>query len=135
MPPALIHGGCTCSAIRYEASGPIHFQTNCHCGNCRRAIGAQAVAWIVVDRAGFRILSGEPVRYRTDTGAWRTFCGHCGTSLTYESDKRPGRVDITTGSLDDAESFPPLDDTHADEKLSWVALVEETADEAEDSSN
>ncbi|MEZ5276124.1 MAG: GFA family protein [Opitutaceae bacterium] len=135
MPSTLIHGGCACSAIRYEASGPVYFQTNCHCANCRRAIGAQTVAWIVVDRAGFRIISGQPTRYRTDTGAWRSFCGRCGTSLTYESDNRPDRVDITTGSLDDPESFPPLDDTHADEKLSWVPLVENPAEDVEAPSN
>lgn len=127
--------GCACREIRYEASGPVHFQTNCHCGNCRRAIGARAVAWIVVDRAGFRIVSGQPVRYRTGTGAWRTFCGHCGTSLTYDIDRRSDRVDVTTGSLDDAEGFPPLDDTCPDEKLSWVPLVKETSGSPEHSSD
>lgn len=116
--------GCCCGAVRYRAEPELRFQVNCHCANCRRAIGAQAVAWICVSRATFRFEQGEPVRYRTDTGAWRTFCGICGTSLTYEKDKRPDDVDITTGSLEHPENHPPRADAFAEEKLPWVPLVE-----------
>src|SRR4051812_49037881 len=94
-----ITGRCYCGYIRYTAtSAPFH-QANCHCENCRRAIGAQAVAWITVKRADFRYDNGEPSRYQTETGAWRTFCQKCGTSLTYEHDDRPDEIDITTASL------------------------------------
>ena len=102
------------------------YQANCHCANCRRAIGAQAVAWITVKRVNFRFKKGKPKRYRTDTGAWRTFCVGCGTSLTYENDKRPGEIDITTGSLDHPEDFAPSKDVFSDEKLSWVPLIRRT---------
>jgi hypothetical protein len=71
----------------------------------------------------FQITKGQPKRYRTDTGAYRTFCSDCGTPLTYENDSRPGEVDITTGSLDNPENFPPTKDVFADEKLGWVPLV------------
>jgi hypothetical protein len=118
-----IIGGCYCGAVRYRASGTILHQANCHCANCRRAVGAQAVAWITVRTSDFSFENSSPKRYRTDTRAWRTFCDTCGTSLTYESDARPGEVDITTGSLDHPEDFPPNKDVYADEKLSWVPLV------------
>lgn len=81
------------------------------------------MAWITVPTIEFTFTAGEPKRYRTDTGAYRTFCGDCGTSLTYQNDSRPNEIDITTGSLDDPESFPPAKDVFADEKLSWVPLV------------
>jgi hypothetical protein len=84
---------------------------------------AQAVAWITVPSAEFAFTEGKPERYRTNTGAYRTFCGECGTSLTYENESRPGEIDITTGSLDDPERFAPTKDVFADEKLSWVSLV------------
>ena len=67
---------------------------------------------------------GTPKRYQTETGAYRTFCDACGTSLTYENDERPNEIDITTGSLDDAEHFPPNRDVFPEEKLSWVRLVD-----------
>ena len=98
-------------------------QANCHCQNCRRAAGAQAVAWITVDRSNFRLEKGQPKKYRTETGAVRTFCDRCGTSLTYEIDKRPDEIDVTTGSLDDPEAFPPTRDVFPEEKLSWVPLL------------
>jgi hypothetical protein len=118
-----ITGGCYCGAVRFEARQIPIYQANCHCGNCRRAIGAQAVAWITVNYANFRFEKGTPARYRTDTGAWRTFCNSCGTSMTYEIDKRPDEIDITTGSLDRPEDYSPKKDVYPEEKLRWVPLT------------
>jgi hypothetical protein len=97
--------------------------TNCHCENCRRAAGAQAVAWVIVKRSDFKWETGKPHRYKTDTGAFRTFCDACGTSLTYETDRRPDEIDITAGSLDHPENFPPTKDVYPEEKLPWVDLI------------
>jgi len=118
-----IEGGCYCRKVRFSAGSTILSRANCHCDNCRRAAGAQAVAWITVPVSEFAFTKGEPKKYRTNTGADRTFCGDCGTSITYENGARPGEIDITTGSLDNAEAFPPTKDVFADEKLSWVPLV------------
>jgi hypothetical protein len=79
---------------------------------------------VIVERANYVIEKGEPKRYRTDTGAWRTFCATCGSSLTYEGDHRADQVDITTGSLDHPEFFPPTEDTWTEERIPWVALIE-----------
>jgi hypothetical protein len=122
---SLITGGCYCGRVRYSAGGETIARANCHCRNCRRAVGAQAVAWITVRLSRFRYEKGMPTRYKTDTGAWRTFCKSCGTSLTYEHDSRPGEIDVTTASLDQPEDFAPTKDVFADEKLSWVELVEQ----------
>ena len=117
-----ITGGCYCGAIRFRVESPLLSQANCHCANCRRAVGAQAVAWITVESSAFAFEKGTPQRYRTETGAWRTFCDKCGTSLTYANDSRPNEIDITTGSLDRPEDFPPNRDVFPEEKLSWVEL-------------
>lgn len=117
-----ITGGCYCGAARYRADAAPIFQANCHCANCRRAAGAQAVAWITVRNSEFAFTQGTPRRFRTETEAWRTFCEHCGTSLTYEADARPGEIDLTTGSLHRPEDFPPTKDVFPEEKLSWVEL-------------
>ena len=120
---AKVTGGCYCGAVRFQTDRAPLSATNCHCANCRRAVGAQAVAWITVNRSNFRYVKGTPKRYQTDTGAWRTFCDACGTSLTYEIGSRPDEIDITTGSLDEPEKFPPTKDFFSDEGLSWVPLV------------
>ncbi len=121
-----ITGGCYCGAIRFRAEGTPSYQANCHCANCRRAIGAQAVAWITIESSAFAFEKGSPKRYRTETGAWRTFCDRCGTSLTYENDSRPNEIDITTGSLDRPEDFPPNRDAFPEENLSWVDLIQKS---------
>jgi hypothetical protein len=118
-----IIGGCYCGAVRFTASHEPMHQANCHCANCRRAAGAQSVAWITVPVSHFAFEKGTAKRFRTETKAWRTFCDVCGTSLTYESDDRPGEIDITTGSLDHPEKFPPTKDIFPEEKLPWVPLV------------
>jgi len=123
MTPTSITGGCYCGTVRFQAAQVPLYRTNCHCANCRRAIGAQSVAWITVNRPNFRFEKGSPKKYRTETSAWRTFCDSCGTSLTYERDSRPDEIDITTGSLDHPEAFPPTKDFYPEEKLPWVPLI------------
>ena len=118
-----ITGGCYCGEVRFSASPDVRVRANCHCANCRRAVGAQAVAWIVIKRSQLQFTKGTPHRYQTETGAWRTFCPHCGTSLTYEHNKRADEIDITTGSLDHPEDFPPTKDVYPEERLRWVELI------------
>ena len=112
--------------VRYRATGEPIYRANCHCANCRLAVGAQAVAWVTVRQSEFEFEKGSPRRFRTDTGVWRTFCEECGTSLTYEADARPAEIDLTTGSLDYPDNFRPTRDVFPEEKLSWVPLCDDT---------
>ena len=122
-----ITGGCYCGKVRFKVTAEPIQRANCHCANCRRAAGAQAVAWITVPLTNFEFDQGKPAHYRTDTGAVRTFCNLCGTSLTYEIPRRPGEIDITTGSLDHPEHFAPTRDVYPEEKLPWVKLIDDSA--------
>ncbi len=115
-----ITGGCLCGAIRYRAVGTPMHQALCHCGNCRRAAGAQSVAWVTFKTDQVEFVQGERSQYKSETQATWSFCGTCGTTLSYENDRRPGDIDLTVGSLDDPELFPPNRQTFEDEKLSWV---------------
>jgi hypothetical protein len=56
--------------------------------------------------------------------AIRSFCGHCGTQLTFQSDDCSDAIDITTCSLDHPEAMPPRDHTHTSGKLPWVELFD-----------
>ena len=76
-------------------------------------------------RTAFNVLQGSLHRYKTETNAWRGFCQQCGTSISYESPKRPDEIDITTGTLDDPNQFPPKWDAFGEEKLTWVNKVSE----------
>ena len=91
---------------------------------CRRAAGSPMVGWFTVPRGSYRVVSGMSMSYRSSEHAMRTFCGTCGTPLTFESTRFPDETDITICSLDDPEQVPPRDHTRAATKLFWVKLAD-----------
>jgi hypothetical protein len=115
-----IQGGCFCGAVRYQARELPRISTVCHCDDCRRACGAQSVAWVTFPAESFSFIAGDPQSYRSSPPVARTFCGRCGTSLTYQSEERAQDIDVTTGSLDDPEAFPPTKEVFREQKLSWI---------------
>jgi hypothetical protein len=117
----MIEGGCLCGQVRYASSAEPLARTNCHCGDCRRAVGAGPAAWVILPVEGFAF-RGEPVWFRSSSWAERGFCPRCGTSLCYRRDERPGDIDILTCTLDDPESLPPEKEIRTAEKLSWTPL-------------
>jgi hypothetical protein len=66
--------------------------------------------------------------YSSSKGVTRTFCGHCGTHLTYRRDRTregveiPPLVDITVGSLDDSwlQVIRPERHLWWDSAIGWV---------------
>lgn len=112
-------GGCLCGAVRYRATGAPGHPTLCHCQSCRRAAGAPAVAWLTFPKARFAFSEGEPRRYRSSAAVERSFCGRCGTPLTYVHDAFPEGVDVTTASLDQPECAAPVDHTWVADRLPW----------------
>lgn len=113
-------GGCLCGAVRFEARGEPVGVTVCHCPSCRRAAGAQAVAWAMYPIDQVRTLAGEPRRHASSPGTLRAFCSDCGTSLSYENEQLAGMIDLTVGSFDDPESLPPQAHIWCRHRLAWV---------------
>lgn len=112
-------GGCYCGNIRYRVAGIPKYAGVCYCGDCRRIAGAQSVAWVTFAVSDFEYEKGQPVSFQSSEKVIRTFCGICGTCLTYQNKKRGTEVDITIASLDEPEKFPPRKLVFAGEKLSW----------------
>jgi hypothetical protein len=112
-------GGCLCGAVRYRVASTPLATSVCHCVSCRRASGAPVVAWVVVDVAGFAFVTGSPVAFRSSPPVLRTFCGRCGTPLTYRHDESPDTVDITTASFDFPERFAPTREIWLEHRIAW----------------
>jgi hypothetical protein len=127
----MLKGGCFCGLIRYDAEGRPFHETNCHCSICRRTAGAPFLTWFTVPRSQFRIVCGEPRRFRSTAKGTRSFCPHCGTQLTFEHEDFSDEIDVTTCSLDDPEGLPPRDHTHASSRLSWVKLADQLPEHQE----
>ena len=112
-------GGCLCGAVRYRVGGTPSFSVICHCASCRRASGAPTVAWLTFERQNFEILVGKPATFRSSPGVIRQFCASCGSALTYETDKTPVSIDVTTATLDEPGEFPPTMEVWLADQLRW----------------
>jgi len=115
-----VEGGCFCGKVRYEARGQTENSMVCHCASCRRVAGAPVVAWLTFPVDRFRFTKGEPVEFRSSAPVTRTFCGDCGTPLTYRNDRHPGTIDVTTATLDRPETYPPTHHSWLSDDVAWV---------------
>jgi hypothetical protein len=116
-------GRCLCGAIRYRATAGPKWIANCHCESCRRATGAPLTTYAGFVAKVFAFVAGQPKRFHSSPGVTRTFCGRCGSPLTYEGARWPGEVHVLIGTMDRPEHFPPARDAFAEEKLPWVPLI------------
>ena len=116
-------GGCGCGAIRFVIPEDSRRVAVCHCQDCRRLVGAQSVAWVVVPKENYKLSSGNPVTHVSSPEVVRTFCGKCGTSLTYSHSKRPDTIDVTVASLDAPDHFRPTKTTFEAERIEWCSPI------------
>ena len=103
-------GSCLCGQIRFEVDefGPL--TGNCHCSMCRKFHGAAYATIAEAHRSHFRWTAGEELLkgYTADNGTTRSFCSHCGSSLTFASPKAdPDLVEIALGCFDDEVPIEP----------------------------
>jgi hypothetical protein len=115
-------GGCLCGTIRYRVTGEPVAATLCHCGSCRRASGGTNVAWAVFDKDKFEWLAGAPTAYSSSPGIEWMFCDECGSLVGYRRASRPDHMDITTGTLDDPDRYPPDVEIWLEQKIGWETL-------------
>ena len=116
-------GRCLCGAVRYRALGAPKWIANCHCASCRRATGAPMATFAGFPAERFSYLAGAPVGFHSSPGVTRSFCGQCGTPLTYEGARWPGEVHVLVGTLDRPEDFAPTHDAFVEEQLPWLHLA------------
>ena len=115
-----LEGGCLCGAIRYTADRAPLKSMICHCTSCRRSSGAPIVAWLTLPICDFTWSQGSPTIHRSSPKVDRTFCGTCGTSLTYAHCDRPEEIDVTTATLDDPDVFPPVHHSWLEDGVRWL---------------
>ena len=66
--------------------------------------------------------TGERALYESSQGRYRSFCRHCGTTLSWEAQFRGTWCAIHVGSLDYPEDFPPTDHVFHGEAVSWMSI-------------
>jgi len=117
----IVHARCLCGAVAFELEGEPRSRTWCHCGMCRRGVGATPVAWVTFPRASFRAVAGAPRWFTSSEHARRGFCGGCGCAMLFEDARYPDELDVTTAVLDEAEQLAPERHIWVESMLSWAA--------------
>ena len=112
-------GGCMCGEIRFEVkSAPIN-SCVCYCVYCRHSAGAISLAWLTLKLEDFVYTHGSPSTYASSPGVVRTFCPKCGTSLTYAHADHKDEIEVTTGSMDNPEMYPPSGIVMPSHRVTW----------------
>lgn len=120
--PQAMTGGCFCGALRYALAGAPELVTHCHCSMCRRVAGAPLVTWATYPAGALRWTQGTPAALRSSAKAVRTFCGRCGTPLTFAEVADPSRVDVTVATMDHPETFRPQAHIWTSSQLGWAEV-------------
>ena len=103
-PGAVWHAGsCHCGRVRIQALAPPDLELlECNCSMCARS----GYLHLIVDAAGFRLLSGadDLVEYTFGTGvAKHRFCRHCGVKAFYVPRSHPDGYSVNARCLDPAK--------------------------------
>jgi hypothetical protein len=116
-----VGGSCLCGVLEFEIRLPSRFCAHCHCSNCRRAHGAAFVTWVGFQKEQVKVIAGRDLihRYLTDTGAVRSFCGRCGSTVFYEGPRWPGELHVARANINGEIDRVPSGHYYVDHRASW----------------
>jgi len=60
--------------------------------------------------------------YHSSPGVTRGICSACGSSISYENDKRPGDIDISLNCLHDPDAATPRAHIWTEDKQPWFVI-------------
>lgn len=121
-----VTGGCHCGAIRYEATGDPLYVPYCHCASCRKTTGAPVVVFINFEATKIRFTKGDRKVYWSSANVMRTFCGDCGTPISYEGDwGGKAIVEVYVSTLDDPGAFVPDRHVFYGERIKWFDVADQ----------
>ena len=114
-------GGCRCGAVRFEASAAPHHVSYCHCGDCRRASGAPVSAFVGFLAAEVT-LGGEALKTFVNGPVTRSFCGTCGSPISYVDARIADKIYFMLGVMDTPAYYKPTLHAHVREQLPFVHM-------------
>ena len=117
-----MQGHCLCGAVRFEVDLPVFACVHCHCESCRRQCSAPMTTYLGVEDGKWRWLSGTPKVFHSSPGIERSFCGDCGSPLTFRSSKLSGVMHFYVAAMEEPEAFSPTLHTAQEEQLPWLKL-------------
>lgn len=120
----LVTGSCLCGAVGFTAALPSKWCAHCHCSMCRKQHGAGYVTWVGFESGQVNITRGEDRLnwFGSSKGAQRGFCGTCGSSLFFRSERWAGELHIALGCMDDDIDRRPDANAFFDTHVEWMPI-------------
>lgn len=119
------HGQCLCGEIQYEVREFSPRMGHCHCSMCRKFHGAAFATYGEVKPPDFHWIKGEATLsdFTADNGTTRSFCKHCGSSLTFRASNADNSiVELALGTLDTPIPHQPDAHIFVANKASWHTI-------------
>lgn len=103
-------GGCQCGAIRFRTHHQPLRVIACHCKTCKQRTGSDYGMGIYFDEGDVEFTKGatQIFEFHSDeSGRWvrAEFCQHCGSTISWTLEMRPGVRGVAGGSYDDPNWF------------------------------
>lgn len=120
-------GSCLCGEVNYEFDEFLPRVAHCHCSMCRKFHGAAFATIASVARSTFSWTKGKDSlqEYRAENGTVRTFCKHCGSSLSFFSPRAAADViEIALGSVDGEIPVKPDAHIFVSSGASWSVICD-----------
>lgn len=118
-------GGCLCGKVRFRAEGMPKWVAHCHCRSCRKFTGAVFATYAGFETAKVTFEGTPPARHHSSKGVTRSFCGDCGTPVSYESERWPGEIHLLVCAFDDPGAFEPGVHVYWEERLPWLEIADD----------
>ena len=118
-------GSCLCGVVKFEIDEFLPQAAHCHCSMCRKFHGAAFATLAGVVHSNFRWIEGEDALkgYTAENGTTRTFCRHCGSSLTFSSPRgQEQEVEIALGAMDGDVPVVPSAHIFVGSAVNWTVL-------------
>ena len=124
MSEQTVKGACLCGAVQIQATMPSLWAAHCHCTQCQRYHGAAVVTWVGFQEDSFEVTSGEDnLRwFKSSPPARRGFCGECGSSFLFQSERWPGEMHVCLTNLEDPIDREPQGHVCYDTHVPWLTL-------------
>jgi len=122
MSQSKLRGHCYCGAVRFIINGEPKGIAHCHCESCRRhsASAVATFASFYVDQIDFS--HAQPAIHVTDDGVKRSFCGECGSPISYQSAQFENEIDMYLGIFNHPEDLRPQSHVFYREHIAWLNI-------------
>jgi hypothetical protein len=118
-------GGCLCGAIRFQMNADPLWVAYCHCQSCRGHTGSAVATFAGFAESSVSFVQGGPELFESSPQVWRSFCGRCGSPISYRAARFPGEVHFYIGAMDRPEQYVPQAHVHYGERISWFDTKDE----------